>query len=303
MAYELGIAQIRPRKADYAYNLERIGAVFAEVSAYDVPLDVLVFPETATSGYFLEGGVRELAQPAAVLFADLLKAYRASGAAQGSSLDVVVGFYELDGGRYYNSGLYATLTADDSASAEAGIRHVHRKFFIPTYGVFDEKRFVSRGRTIDAFPTRFGPAAILICEDLWHSIAPTVAALKGAQIIYVISASPGRDFSTSEVGNVARWKRMLPAVAEEHNVFVAYAGLVGFEGGKGFTGSSCIVDPWGRTMVQGDLLGECLVRGSVELADVDIARADSPLLADLESTVADLALDLQALSRRPYGGM
>src|SRR5207244_2354296 len=73
-----------------------------------------------------------------------------------------------------------------------GIRHVHRKVFLPTYGVFDDARFVEAGHHIAAFDTRYGRAAILICEDAWHGISGTVAALDGAQVVYVISASPAR---------------------------------------------------------------------------------------------------------------
>jgi predicted amidohydrolase len=174
---------------------------------------------------------------------------------------------------------------------------VHRKFFLPTYGVFDEKRFVSRGRTIDSFVTRFGTAAVLICEDVWHSITATIAALKGAQIIYIVSASPGREFSGQHLGNVTRWNVLLPGIADEHNVWVVYAGLVGFEGGKGFTGSSQVVDPWGNTVVMGSVTEECIVRATIDLEDVATARAASPLLADLEAALGDVMLELEEVSR------
>lgn len=72
--------------------------------------------------------------------------------------------------------------------------HVHRKVFLPTYGVFDEERYLARGRRVEAFRTRFGRAALLICEDFWHSITATIAALDGAEVIYVPSASPARGF-------------------------------------------------------------------------------------------------------------
>src|SRR5205823_6656620 len=133
-----------------------------------------------------------------------LRTYRAITTRPVAALDVCLGFYELRDGKYYNSALYATLAASDDHPA-FGIKHVHRKFFLPTYGVFDEKRFVSRGRAINAFRSRFGTVAVLICEDVWHSVSATLAALQGAQIVYIISASPGREFSGQHLGNVARW--------------------------------------------------------------------------------------------------
>lgn len=304
MKIQAAVAQIKPRKGDYAGNLARVGDIFAQLEEGSPQADVLVLPETALSGYFLEGGVRDVARTKDQLFADLLRVYRERVSRPDAVLDICLGFYELGEGKYYNSALFATLTAEDDPDAApeqtAGIRHVHRKFFLPTYGVFDEKRFVSRGRSIQSFPTRFGTVAVLICEDVWHSITATIAALKGAQIIYVISASPGREFSGQHVGNVTRWNVLLPGVADEHNVWVVYAGLVGFEGGKGFTGSSQVIDPYGNCAVLGSALDECIVRAEIDLEDVATARALSPLLADLESTLGDLTLELEQISRLPH---
>lgn len=304
MAHQTAIcvaaAQLKPKKGEYEFNLGRIGEVFTQIDTMNPRPQLLVLPETVLTGYFVEGAVREDSVTREQLFSDLLRMYRSQTTTSGATLDIVLGFYELRDGKYYNAGLYATLTQSDDGPVEAGIVHVHHKFFLPTYGVFDEKRFVARGRSVDAFDTRFGRAAILICEDVWHSVTATIAALKGAQIIYVISASPGREFGGQEVGNLARWKHLLPGVADEHNVWVVYAGLVGFEGGKGFTGSSCIVDPWGRTIAEGTVLDECIVTAQIDLDDVATARAASPLLADLEAVLPDLALEMEALARSPH---
>ena len=291
--FRIAIAQIKPRKADYAHNLERVADAMAQARTMERPADVLVLPETALSGYFLEGGVRDVARPARLVFEDLRAAY-ADRCPTTGALDVVLGFYELHDGKYYNSSLYATL---DAKAGQSALHHVHRKFFLPTYGVFDEKRFVARGRTIDAFDTRFGRAAVLICEDVWHSVAPTIAALRGAHVIYVLSASPGRGFGGRNVGNLERWGFLLPGIATEHSVFVVYAGLVGFEGGKGFSGSSVIVDPFGAERVRAPGTEECMVVADIDLDDVAIARAGSPLLADLESALSDVVLELEGVAR------
>ncbi|MCW3095529.1 MAG: putative amidohydrolase [Chthonomonadaceae bacterium] len=304
MKIEVAVGQIKPRKGEYASNLRRLGELFEQIEADAPETQVLVLPETVLTGYFLEGGVRELALTRTQLFDDLLKLYREHVTRFDAALDICLGFYELGDGKYYNSALYATLTSEiaeaDLDLPKAGILHVHRKFFLPTYGVFDEKRFVSRGRTVDAFHTRFGTVAVLICEDVWHSISATLAALQGAQVVYVVSASPGRDFGGTHVGNVARWNVLLPGIADEHNVWVVYAGLVGFEGGKGFTGSSQVIDPWGNVLVLGSSLDECLLRATVEMDDVATARAASPLLADLEAALGDVTIQLEQIARNPH---
>lgn len=303
MGIEVAIAQIMPRKRDYSANLCRLGDLFAQLEE-ERPADVLVMPETALTGYFLEGGVRDVALTPEQLFADLLRVFREHVTRPDATLDICLGFYEIAEGNYYNSALYCTLTAsDDSAAsgARAGVAHVHRKFFLPTYGVFDEARFVSRGRSIAAFSTRFGPVAMLLCEDVWHSITPAIAALQGAHLLYVLSASPGREFGGQHLGNVARWNVLLPGIADEHGVWVVYAGLVGFEGGKGFTGTSQVIDPFGNVVVTGPTLEECVVRAVLDLEDVAVARATSPLLADLEAGLGDLTAELQRIVRLPSG--
>lgn len=286
--FRVGIAQIKPRKADYQHNLNRIGELFQQVVQEGLAVDVLALPETITTGYFLQGGVREVAVPVGQLLHDLALLYVQSEPEK--PLDVCLGFYELKDGKYYNSALYATLEPDP---AESCVVHVHRKFFLPTYGVFEEKRFVTRGRHLDVFQTRFCPAAILICEDVWHSVSAVIAALKGAQVIYVPTASPARGFQEATIGNVAQYRRMLTQIAEEHAVYVIQSCLVGFEGGKGFAGASLLVNPFGQIVLEGPAGEEALLIGQVLLDDIAIARSQIPLLADLESVLADVLLELQ----------
>lgn len=292
MRFQLAAAQIKPTKGDVAANLQRIGEVFAQICGMQPQPDVLVFPETVLSGYFLQGGVRDVAMDRNRLL-EMLQQCFVRNAPPDAALDVVLGWYDLHQGKVYNAVLYATLAGSESGLTPRVV-HVHHKFFLPTYGVFDEERFVARGRSIRAFDTRFGRAAMLICEDVWHSVTSTIASVQGAEVLYVVSASPGRDFGGNEVGNLARWKRLLPGIADEHNLYVVYAGLIGFEGGKGFTGSSCVLDPWGRTLVQGPVLDECLLTAEIDLEEIAAARASSPLLADLESALPDVIRELSA---------
>jgi len=163
---------------------------------------------------------------------------------------------------------------------------------LPTYGMFDEERFLSRGRRLQAFDTRFGRMAILICEDAWHGIMPTLAAVKGAQVLLVPSASPGRGLAAgSELESVQHWRNVMRSYAIEHGVFVIYAGLAGFEGGKGMTGSSSVIDPFGETLVTAPALGACVLSAEIDVSDVDLARSRLPLLGDLRSVLPDLLFD------------
>jgi N-carbamoylputrescine amidase len=279
----VALLQTKPAKGQYARNLAAAGEAFAQLTGD--PPDLAVLPEAALTGYFLEGAVYDLALPAAGFARDLAQAWRQGG---GASVDISAGFFENDGGTYYNSAIYVEVEPHRER-----IVHIHRKMFLPTYGVFDEERFLSRGHKLDAFETRFGTMAIAICEDACHAIVPTIAAIKGARILIVPSASPGRGIENGEgeLQSITQWRERLRLAAIEHGIYVIYAGLTGFEGGKGMTGSSCVVDPRGRILVQAPAAEACIVRADLDLREIDLARASLPLLGDLEAVLPDLLLD------------
>jgi NAD+ synthase (glutamine-hydrolysing) len=307
MGVNIAIAQLRPKKGDYAANVARLGEVFVQLDALEAQPDVLVLAETALTGYFLEGGVRDAARTAGQVFADMQAAYLAARGPDAPPLDIVAGFYERYRDRYYNSAIYASLGADQRpktsnesednrasfvAGRSSGIRHVHRKVFLPTYGVFDEARFVEAGHHIAAFDTRYGRAAILICEDAWHGISGTVATLDGAQVVFVVSASPARGIQAPRPTNVAHWEDLVRRIADEHGVFAALASLVGFEGGKGFPGASFVMGPRGNVRVAGPLWSEALIQATIDLDELSLARADLPLLADLETMLPHIEREI-----------
>ncbi len=297
----IALAQVHPRKGDYAGNLTALGALLARADALVPRPHVLQLPETALTGYFVEGAVRELARPAETVADDLARVYRDAVGPAGRTLDVVIGFYERWQSTLYNSAMYVTL-----GGAEPVIHHVHRKMFLPTYGLFDEERFVERGHEVRAFDTSWGRAALLVCEDAWHSLSGTVAALDGAQVIFLSSAAPARGVWPRADGvpgpsSVARWERLVKDIAEEHGVFVSYANLVGTEGSKAFWGSSAVAGPAGDLRVRAPLFEEALIDTTVDLADLTRVRADMPLLADLRAALPDLRAALDRVSRPGAG--
>ena len=280
----VAILQTKPAKGEYQRNLLETAEAFSQVAA-EVP-ELVVLPEGALTGYFLEGAVYDLALPASRFAHDLAQAWRGAG---GDAVDLVAGFFENDGGTYYNSAIYLHVTRDEDR-----IVHLHRKMFLPTYGVFDEERFLSRGHKLGVFDTRFGRMALLVCEDAYHSIVSTVAAVKGARILIVPSASPGRGVENEgegELESITRWRETLQMAAREHGVYVIYAGLTGFEGGKGMTGSSSVIDPRGRVLVQAPPTEACIVRADLDLREIDLARANLPLLGDLRAVLPYLLQD------------
>jgi N-carbamoylputrescine amidase len=288
VATDVAVVQFKPIKGDVAANVATLQTIFAQIAAAGAP-HIIVLPEACLTGYFLEGAVYELAMTSPAFAALVQSAWLGAAGPTPAEVDIVCGFFENDGGTFYNSAMY--MRAGGAAPA---VRHVHRKMFLPTYGVFDEERFLSRGRHLGVFPSAFGTAAILICEDAWHSIMPTVAALKGAQVLFVPSASPGRGLcANGELESVAHWKAVLRAHAAEHGVYIVYAGLTGFEGGKGMAGSSCVVAPGGAFVVEAPALEACILTAKLDPAEFEVARATLPLLGDLAGVLPDLWFDAE----------
>lgn len=272
------LGQIKPRKGDVAWN---VGAVR---KALDPEADLVVLPETVLTGYFVEGAAREVALSREGL-ADAL-----GEPPGGCGCDVALGFYEKDDGGVYNSAAY--LTPRDG---RYHVVHVHRKLFLPTYGLFDEGRFVQPGREVRAFDTRFGRTGLLVCEDLWHSLPATVLALDGAGLILCAAASPARGFAprpgastAAQPANLDEWDRTAARAAREHGVFVMVSQLVGSEGGKLFSGGSTAWGPGGDLLARGPLFAEGAAAVATRSGEVGRVRAREPFLADLRTALPDL---------------
>ncbi|MEP6766084.1 MAG: NAD(+) synthase, partial [Gemmatimonadaceae bacterium] len=282
----IALCQFAPRKGDTAANLNRLGELCAQAAQLTPRPQVVQFPETALSGYFVEGGVREVAVTAGALAYDLDDAYRTASAIafqDAVPIDVIVGFYERWRDTLHNSCAYITIGLDDGPPI---LRHVHRKNYLPTYGMFDEERFVERGTDLRAFEAPWGKAALLVCEDAWHSLSGTLAALDGAQVIFVSAAAPARGLWPRDDGipgpySAARWERLIRDIAEEHGVYATCTNLVGTEGGKRFFGTSMIVGPGGDVRGRAPVWNESFLSVTIDLDDLVRARADMPSLSDL----------------------
>lgn len=265
MKFTLALAQINTKLGDVDANLEKHLALAKQAAQSGA--DLLVFPELSLTGYVLQDIAATVAhRPAAddPLFRPLLEASQ--------SLDMVVGFVEEDRRcRYYISAAY--LSAGE-------VVHVHRKVYLPTYGIFDEKRYFAAGDCLRAFETRFGRAGILICEDFWHVSSPYTLWLDGADLFLMTSASPGRGV-TDEILGSAQWVQDVNrAYSGLFTSFFAHANRVGFEDGLNFFGGSTIFDPDGRMITQSPYNEESLTLCEIDLAQLRRTRTRLPLLRD-----------------------
>jgi predicted amidohydrolase len=271
----IAIAQINPKLGDLSANL----ALYEEKIRQGVKerADFLLFPELSLTGYFLRDTVPSVALT--TKSADMKDLQQLS-----RELPFVAGLVEeSDDHRFFNSAIYFE---------DGEIRHVHRKVYLPTYGMFDEQRYFARGDRVRAFDSKFGRLTLLICEDLWHPSTIYLAALDGALAVVCPSASPLRGIvdGQEQDDNARYWEMINRAYAEMYSVFMIYGNRCGFEDGVGFWGGSEIVDPFGQRLAKAGYYDEDFLIAEISLESVRRKRTMSPLLRDedLDLTINEL---------------
>jgi predicted amidohydrolase len=278
----LALAQINTRLGDVEANLEKHLKLIDEARGRGA--DLVLFPELSLTGY----GLQDLASSVArrptsddPVFRRLLKASR--------EIDVLLGFVEADlRQRFYVSAAYLS---------QGKVLHIHRKVYLPTYGLFDEGRFFAMGNQIRAFTTRFARCGVLICEDFWHASPPYLLWLDGADLMFFLSASPGRGLNQSQQLESARWVEQInQAYASLFTAFVAHTNRVGFEDGLNFWGGATVFDPNGNLVARGPYHEEALTLAEIDLDQLHRTRARLPLLRDERTALTQRELE-RILSR------
>ena len=266
MDYRIGLAQLAPRLGEVDANLELAGEWMRRAAGEGAHL--IVFPELALTGYLLSDLVPDVAMSAA-------DPRLAALSRDAGDVLLVIGFVEeTDDHRYANS---AALLRNGE------LRAVHRKVYLPTYGLFDEGRFTRPGdriRTLDVGepPGRIG---LSVCEDFWHPSLPMLQAQEGASLLINIAAGPARaPGSAAGTRAIAGWHKMQDTYALLGTVAIAFCNRVGNEEGLTFWGGSRLLAADGSVVAEGPLYEEALVVGSLETDDLRMQRYSLPLLAD-----------------------
>ena len=260
----VALAQIAPKLGDLESNLELHRDAIR--LARREKAGVVVFPELSLTGYALRDQVPEIALNAkSPLFKKLLCA--------SADADLIVGFVEeAPGHRFYNATAYLS---------KGRVVHVHRKLYLPTYGMFDEGRDFAPGDVIRSFKTRSGPAGMLICEDAWHPASAWILVQDGAEILFTLSSGPTRGAKPGRgITSLPIWHELLRTTAQFQTSFVVYVNRVGYEDGLNFGGGSIAIDPFGRTVASLPALAAGVVVAELDDEVLRRARAAYPLLRD-----------------------
>lgn len=278
----VAIAQIAPTLGDLDRNLALHLECLAQ--AREAGASLVVFPELSLTGYFLKDLTADLAMTAEdPLLLRLAEASR--------EIDVVAGYIALE---------------DDHAYIAAGywskgrLIHRHHKAYLPTYGMFEEGRFVAAGSRLRAFDAPLGRSAMLICEDLWHPSTVGIVSVDGADLLIGIAASPARGFGGDRPESARIYEQMTELYARLYGLHVIFANRVGFEDGIGFWGGSRIVDPFGTELACAPYFERTLILADLDLSASRRARRLMPLTRDErpELTIAELQRILAARAEK-----
>ena len=277
MKFKAALSQIDCKVGDLKTNLQHHLDVVEKAKQQGAQL--VVFPELSLTGYTL----RDLAWDLALdPFKDgQLKALKEAS----KEISIVLGLVESasDHG-IYNSAVFLE---------DGVVRHIHRKIYPPTYGMFEEGRYFSRGDHVAAFDSKLGRFGILICEDMWHVSLPYLLAYDGAEVILSLTASPSRlSPGGQEMANAQVNHEHHRTYARLLSSYVLFCNRVGYEDGVNFWGGSCIITPGGSMAGSARFFKEDLILAEIDSLEIQRARRFSRHFLD-----EDMAITLRALAR------
>lgn len=261
---KLTISQQNCVLADVDRNLEKHYQAIEE--AIEKKSQLIVFPELSLSGYFLRDAVVDVA-----LHIDDKKLSKLRQLSEHIAIDV--GLVELgEKFEFFNTQV---------VFYKGEVVAKHRKVYLPTYSLFEEKRYFNAGTRIRAFDSPFGKIGLLICEDMWHPTSGLILAHDGASIIIVSSAGVARGINESDKPqNVQVWETLNRSMAVFTTSFIVFANRVGVEEGVTFWGGSEIIHPSGRSLVQAPYFEEFNLHSEINLLELKHARVNTQLLKE-----------------------
>ena len=256
------LAQVESELGDLEANLARAAEIVRQASAERS--DLVVFPELFLTGYAL-GRVDEDVS----LSAD---DERLTKLGSMTHTDVLIGLYE-DGLGVHNYNAAAYYDAN-------GLVHSHRKLYLPTYDVFEERKHFSPGQSMRAYDTRHGRMATLICNDAWQPHLAFLAVQDGARVLLVPTNSSQSRFP-ERYDSQTYWRDISVFYGRMFQCYVVFCNRVGDEGEHlRFWGGSHVVDPWGEIVCSLPDDEEAIVTTEINLANVRKRRREVPLVRE-----------------------
>jgi predicted amidohydrolase len=257
MKIKIALAQINTILGDIQKNVST--HIEYTERAIDQNVDVIVFPELSLTGYVL----RDLSYEVAInpFKNELLKPLRDLS----KKIDIIFGGVE-EGSDYgiFNSAFYLS---------HGECKFIHRKIYLPSYGLFEEERYFSTGRKLNSFNMKFGKAGILICEDFWHLPLPYILANQGVTLIFGLSSSPtrispkDREFKQYEINS--QFHRVYCRLL---SIYIVWCNRIGYEEGMNYWGGSEFISPYGDIISSAKLFEPDFITAEISTDEIKKAR-------------------------------
>lgn len=240
----IALAQCNTHVGDIPGNTQRVVHLVEQARAAQAR--VVIFPELVLTGYPPEDLLLRPALQSRIEVALQQVALASEG------IYVVVGYPSVHNGKLYNA---AGVFLDGRCVTE------YHKQCLPNYRVFDEKRYFEAGTQPAVFDLDGMPAALSICEDIWHTDPMRQAKAAGAAVMFNLNASPFHIGKQMERESMA-----LACRALEGAMPVVYVNMVGGQDELVFDGGSCVVDRFGSVVARAPAFDE-----NVMLVDVQVS--------------------------------
>ncbi len=257
----IALAQIDIRTGQPEVNLARAREFAAQ--AHEAGADLLLMPELWLHGYDLERAEEWAALLGEGGFAQMSALAHEFGLYLiGSTLERHIGGGSGKPGRTVSN--TAALYAPDGALLGA-----YRKIHL--FRMMQEHHYLVPGDHLTLCSTPWGPTGLAICYDLRFPEPFRVMALAGAVLFLVPAQWP--------VPRLEAWLVLARARAVENELFVAACNRVGTDGQVTFPGRSCVVDPLGCVLVEGDDQERLLI-AQADLREIRKVRRYLPVYED-----------------------
>ncbi len=227
MTLTVSIAQINPTVGSFKHNIQLI--VDAINTAKKEKADAILFPELVLTGYPPED---LLFRPA---FIEKVEEALSTIAKATQNITAIIGAPIERNGKLYNT---ACVLQDGK------VIHEYAKQYLPNYRVFDEKRYFKRGKENGIIEIAGHKVGLLICEDIWKEKPAKKAKEAGAEVLFVLNASPFRANQTTERLNLLKNR------SRDHALPIVYCNLEGAQDELVFDGESLIFDSAGQLAFQ-----------------------------------------------------
>ncbi len=267
MKLTVSLAQMRVTRSQPEKNLARAEALIAEAARRGSGL--ICLPEMWTTGFDWERNRLMAAEQEGVIDRVAAMAKEHAIWINGSMLSL------NEEGRPSNTSILFSPGGERTG--------VYRKTHL--FSLIGEDRHMAPGRELTIVDAPWGRTGLSVCYDLRFPELFRTYALKGARLVLLPAAFPHP--------RLEHWRVLLRARAIENQMYLIATNQVGTEdlGRDGLTsyfGSSVILDPWGKAVIEAGETEEMLLTATIDMERITEVRERMRVLQDRRPELYEL---------------